>query len=500
MEYIDKELIPAEHEEEILVLRSIFNEDFVSNDNVDHQSTFNLIVRFDSLPEKILLIHNKSNASTEVSHLPPITLHITYKNTYPKIDPPLYCIECDYLTCDQLSSLANKMDKMWISGDVIVYTWIELLKDYFFNLNNQFILFDINSSTDDKRFRTNYDKIGSKQIYDQLVEYNRVQNQSEFERTIHICPICLDEKSGRSCLKFEKCHHYACLSCLNSYAIQLLSRIQENKAINCYECDSPLFLTELRRIFSDDKLLLKYQKHLLEQTTDMVWCPRCHHSIICVPPESTSGNHRSFAECVHCQFIFCRRCQQSWHPQVQCPKDAMIQDIQQNPNADKDKLKLNRIELSKILLELDNIQIIEQCTKPCPSCQVRIEKNGGCQHMNCRHCQIHFCWLCGWYGRAYGPHPCNVKPEKQQASLPSEMNEKLEQIFHDENGKQIIHAVVKRIQMCPRENCRQTHIKVGANNLLKCEKCGNDFCFLCGEAVYGKFHFSEYGCKITTQL
>ncbi|CAF4661005.1 unnamed protein product, partial [Rotaria magnacalcarata] len=52
-----------------------------------------------------------------------------------------------------------------------------------------FILFDINSSTDDKRFRTNYDKIGSKQIYEQLVEYNRVQNQAEFERTIHICPI-----------------------------------------------------------------------------------------------------------------------------------------------------------------------------------------------------------------------------------------------------------------------------------------------------------------------
>ncbi|CAF5207859.1 unnamed protein product, partial [Rotaria magnacalcarata] len=177
MEYIDKELIPAEHEEEILVLRSIFNEDFVSVDNVDHQSTFNLIVRFDSLPEKILLIHNQTNASTEVSHLPPITLRITYRNTYPKIDPPLYCIECDYLTCDQLSSLANQMDKMWMSGDVIVYTWIEFLKDYFFNLNNQFILFDINSSTDDKRFRTNYDKIGSKQIYEQLVEYNRVQNQ-----------------------------------------------------------------------------------------------------------------------------------------------------------------------------------------------------------------------------------------------------------------------------------------------------------------------------------
>jgi hypothetical protein len=102
MDCIDKDSIPVEHEEEILVLKSIFNEDFLSVDNEGHLSTFDLIIRFDSLSSKILLIDGESNTSTEISHLPSITLHIAYPQTYPKTDAPLYCILCDYLKCDHL--------------------------------------------------------------------------------------------------------------------------------------------------------------------------------------------------------------------------------------------------------------------------------------------------------------------------------------------------------------------------------------------------------------
>ena len=90
MEFVDKDSIPVEHEEEILVLKSIFNEDFLSVDNEGHPSTFDLIIRFDSLPNKILLIHEESNTSSEVSHLPPITVFVLLIHQHiPKIDPPL---------------------------------------------------------------------------------------------------------------------------------------------------------------------------------------------------------------------------------------------------------------------------------------------------------------------------------------------------------------------------------------------------------------------------
>ena len=32
--------------------------------------------------------------------------------------------------------------------------------------------------------------------------------------------------------------------------------------------------------------------------------------------------------------------------------------------------------------------------KPCPQCQFRIFKNGGCNHMHCVKCGTSFCWLC----------------------------------------------------------------------------------------------------------
>ena len=37
---------------------------------------------------------------------------------------------------------------------------------------------------------------------------------------------------------------------------------------------------------------------------------------------------------------------------------------------------------------------MSESTKKCPKCAVRIEKNQGCNHMNCRHCKFEFCWIC----------------------------------------------------------------------------------------------------------
>ena len=110
-------------------------------------------------------------------------------------------------------------------------------------------------------------------------------------------------------------------------------------------------------------------------------------------------------------------------------------------------------------------------------------------------CKIHFCWVCGWFGNAYGPHPCEQKPKKLKVLPPSNIDEK---IFHDENGQEIHGDVAKRVQICPRTDCRQVHVKIGTKNMVICEKCRNYFCFLCGEAVYGLFHYSEYGCKAET--
>jgi hypothetical protein len=38
--------------------------------------------------------------------------------------------------------------------------------------------------------------------------------------------------------------------------------------------------------------------------------------------------------------------------------------------------------------------LTQGAAKGCPFCGEVIEKNGGCNHMECQQCKAHFCWLC----------------------------------------------------------------------------------------------------------
>ena len=38
----------------------------------------------------------------------------------------------------------------------------------------------------------------------------------------------------------------------------------------------------------------------------------------------------------------------------------------------------------------------------CPKCNICIEKNGGCNHMQCYHCKHDFCWMCLGNWRTHG--------------------------------------------------------------------------------------------------
>uniref|UniRef100_A0A0A9Z9G3 RBR-type E3 ubiquitin transferase n=1 Tax=Lygus hesperus TaxID=30085 RepID=A0A0A9Z9G3_LYGHE len=44
--------------------------------------------------------------------------------------------------------------------------------------------------------------------------------------------------------------------------------------------------------------------------------------------------------------------------------------------------------------DLQSVEWMFANTKKCPKCFVRIEKNSGCNHMTCIHCNYQFCWVC----------------------------------------------------------------------------------------------------------
>ena len=173
------------HEEEILVLTSIFSEDLV----MSTESTFDVIIRFDSLANPIRLVHEESQRSSQLAHLPPITLRVSLPATYPHQTPPEYCLSCDYLPHDHLAAFATHMDAMWKPHEVIVYLWAAFLRESFDDVDQQLRLPSNEASPTDRRYTSNYHTIGSQRVYEQLIDYNRAQDLRVFEQTYHDCPI-----------------------------------------------------------------------------------------------------------------------------------------------------------------------------------------------------------------------------------------------------------------------------------------------------------------------
>ena len=51
--------------------------------------------------------------------------------------------------------------------------------------------------------------------------------------------------------------------------------------------------------------------------------------------------------------------------------------------------------VGKYLEEEENKKWLDERTRACAGCGVRVEKSHGCNHMTCGRCGAHFCYRCG---------------------------------------------------------------------------------------------------------
>ncbi|KAG9509655.1 putative E3 ubiquitin-protein ligase ariadne-2, partial [Fragariocoptes setiger] len=79
-------------------------------------------------------------------------------------------------------------------------------------------------------------------------------------------------------------------------------------------------------------------------------------------------------KCSACSTIFCFGCGLAYHAPADC-------------------LTIKKW-LAKCEDDSETLNYIAVHTKDCPKCNVSIEKNGGCNHMQCYACRYNFCWIC----------------------------------------------------------------------------------------------------------
>ena len=131
----------------------------------------------------------------------------------------------------------------------------------------------------------------------------------------------------------------------------------------CYEKIDDNFI--LKHIKNDRILLKKYDKFKLR--AEIINNPNKKQ---CPQPNCESFLQKNEKnDFVKCQkgHKFCFECLRPWHKGVSC-ENIMEKEFL--------KWKKNKV------------------IKKCPRCKVYTEKNEGCNHMTCPHCQFQWCWLC----------------------------------------------------------------------------------------------------------
>ncbi|GCC26667.1 hypothetical protein chiPu_0005085 [Chiloscyllium punctatum] len=149
----------------------------------------------------------------------------------------------------------------------------------------------------------------------------------------------------------------------------------------------------------------RYQRYAAEECVLQmggVLCPRPGCGAGLLPDAGLRRNECLQQNGVGCGFIFCRECKEEYHEEEcsgLCKTECTV--TQQD-------CVINQQAAQQALWDKASRQAIKETTKPCPKCQVPVEKNGGCMHMKCPRPSCHFewCWLCSkeWNRDCMGDH------------------------------------------------------------------------------------------------
>uniref|UniRef100_A0A8C9VR24 RBR-type E3 ubiquitin transferase n=1 Tax=Scleropages formosus TaxID=113540 RepID=A0A8C9VR24_SCLFO len=146
--------------------------------------------------------------------------------------------------------------------------------------------------------------------------------------------------------------------------------------ISCMAQDCSLQMPEdfVLPLLHGDELKDKYRRYLfrdyVESHFQLQLCPGADCPMVIQVQEPRARR----VQCSRCGEVFCFMCRQMYHAPTDC---GTI-----------------RKWLTKCADDSETANYISAHTKDCPKCNICIEKNGGCNHMQCSKCKHDFCWMC----------------------------------------------------------------------------------------------------------
>uniref|UniRef100_A0A8C5AY55 RBR-type E3 ubiquitin transferase n=1 Tax=Gadus morhua TaxID=8049 RepID=A0A8C5AY55_GADMO len=188
------------------------------------------------------------------------------------------------------------------------------------------------------------------------------------------CGVCL-QVVRRDALLALPCQHSFCKACWEQHCTVLV-KDGLGVGVSCMAQDCSLQMPEdfVLPLLPGEELKDKYRRYLfrdyVESHFQLQLCPGADCPIVIQVEEPRARR----VQCSRCMEVFCFKCRQMYHAPTDCPTI--------------------RKWLTKCADDSETANYISAHTKDCPKCNICIEKNGGCNHMQCSKCKHDFCWMC----------------------------------------------------------------------------------------------------------
>ncbi|XP_046898646.1 ankyrin repeat and IBR domain-containing protein 1-like [Hypomesus transpacificus] len=217
-----------------------------------------------------------------------------------------------------------------------------------------------------------------------------------------LCGICMSTISIFEEPIDMSCGHEFCRACWEGF---LNLKIQEGEAHNifcpAYDCFQLVPVEVIESVVSRemDKRYLQFDiKAFVDNNPAIRWCPRagCERAVrlSIQDPGNSSSDTLSFpllrAPAVDCGkgHLFCWECQ--GHPHEPCDCEIWRMWLHRVTEMKPEELA----GVSEAYEDAANCLWLLSNSKPCANCKSPIQKNEGCNHMQCAKCKYDFCWIC----------------------------------------------------------------------------------------------------------
>uniref|UniRef100_A0A0F7ZBB2 E3 ubiquitin-protein ligase RNF14 n=1 Tax=Crotalus adamanteus TaxID=8729 RepID=A0A0F7ZBB2_CROAD len=416
-------------EDELLALASIYDEDEFKRAqdvqggetriSVDVPQNFRV-----SLSGKFTETLQNSKLEYAVSFLPPVVLNFEFPADYPSTSPPLFTLNCKWLSQAQLTALCRNLDNLWEEnrGSVVLFAWMQFLKEEtlaYLNITSPFepeitkqekqpkeegASYDIQDAAsahgESSNAITEEDVESLSILIKEILDFDQSQKEKEFNCKMFTCNICFSVKQGSECMDFKDCRHVYCKICVKNY-FEIQIKDGQVHCLNCPEpqCSSVATPGQVKELV-EEKLFALYDRLLLQSSLDLmadvVYCPRpsCQTPVM-QDPSCTMGI------CSRCNYAFCTLCKMTYHGVSPCKVTAEKLADLRNEYLEADQTTKQFLEkrygkrvIQKALEEMASKKWLECNSKSCPCCGTPIEKLNGCNRMRCTACMQYFCWLC----------------------------------------------------------------------------------------------------------